>query len=86
MNDINCNEKLLNIFYLVIREEFKDTKVVIRSRKLKDRQHYDQTTKGQKDKQRSTKHCTENLRSRITNLTKTRVTQVLRKNKQFLLH
>ena len=47
MNDINCNEKLLNIFYLVIRKEFEDTKVVIRRRKLKDRQHCDQTTKGQ---------------------------------------
>jgi hypothetical protein len=60
MNDINCNEKLLDISYLVIREEFEDTKVVIRSRQSKDRQHYDQTTKGQKDKQRSTQHYTEN--------------------------
>jgi hypothetical protein len=47
MNDINCNKKPLNIFYSVIREEFEDTNVVIRSRKSKDRQHYDQTTKGQ---------------------------------------
>ena len=48
MNDINCNEKLLNIFYLVIREEFEDTKVVIRSRKSKDRQHYDQTKRNKR--------------------------------------
>jgi len=38
-----------------MQEEFEDTKVVIRIRKLKDRQH-----NGQKDKQRSTKHYTEN--------------------------
>jgi hypothetical protein len=38
-----------------MQEEFEDTKVVIRIRKLKDRQH-----NGQKHKQRSTKHYTEN--------------------------
>ena len=39
------------------REEFEDTEKVIRIRKLKkDRQHNGQKKKGQKDKQRSTKH------------------------------
>jgi len=42
------------------QEKFKDTKVVIRSRKSKDRQYYGQFNIGQKDKQRSTKHHTEN--------------------------
>jgi hypothetical protein len=38
-------------------EEFKDTKGIIRIRKLKtERQHNDPKKKGQKDKQRSTKH------------------------------
>ena len=42
----------------LIREEFKDTKEVIRIHKSKkDRQYNDQK---KKDKQRSTKHYTEN--------------------------
>jgi hypothetical protein len=39
-----------------MKEELEDTKEVIRIRKSKDRQHNDQIKKGQKDKQRSTKH------------------------------
>jgi len=42
-----------------LKEEFEDTKGVIRIRVLKDRQRNDQKQKGQKDKQRSTKHYTE---------------------------
>ena len=38
-----------------VYKEFEDTKGVIKSRKSKDRQH-----NGQKGKQRSTKHYTEN--------------------------
>jgi len=41
-----------------LKEEFEDTKGVIRIRKSKNRQHNDQKKKGQKDKQRSTKHST----------------------------
>ena len=53
------------------QEKFIDTKGVIRSRKSKkDWQHNGQKEKGQKDKQRSTKHYTENLRSSNTNLVK----------------
>ena len=48
--------------YLNWQEEFEDTKDVIRIRKSKkDKQHNDQKKKGQKDKQRFTKHYTENL-------------------------
>ena len=36
-------------------EEFEGTQAVIRNRRSQDRQYY-----GQKDKQRSTKHYTEN--------------------------
>ena len=44
-----------------VLEEFEDTKGVIRSRKSKtDRQYNGQKKKRQKDKQRSTKHYTEN--------------------------
>jgi hypothetical protein len=41
------------------QEEIEDTKVVIRVPKSKDRQRNDKMKKGQKDKQRSTKHYTE---------------------------
>jgi len=50
-----------SVFYSLLiknegQEEFEDTKGIIRSRKSKnDRQHNGQK-KGQKDKQRSTKH------------------------------
>ena len=41
----------------ISEEEFEDTKGVIRIRKSKkDRQHNGQKEKGQKNKQRSTKH------------------------------
>jgi hypothetical protein len=39
-----------------MKEELEDTKEVIRILKSKDRQHNVQIKKGQKDKQRSTKH------------------------------
>jgi hypothetical protein len=39
------------------KKEFEDTKGVLRTRKWKDRQHNNQK---KKDKQRSTKHYTEN--------------------------
>ena len=43
--------------------------------------------KGQMDKQRSTKHYTQNKRLSNTNPTKNRVrTQVLRKGRKFLFH
>jgi hypothetical protein len=43
----------------LLKEEFEDTKGVIRIRKsMKNRQHNDQKKKGRKDKQRSTKHNT----------------------------
>ena len=41
----------LRLTFLLLKEEFGDTKGIIRNRKSKDRQH-----NGQKDKQRSTKH------------------------------
>jgi len=64
------------------QEEFEDTKEVVRICKWKDRPH-----NGQKDKQRSTKHYTENLRSSNTNPTKNRgCTQLLWKGKQFLIY
>jgi hypothetical protein len=40
------------------QEELEDTTGVIRIRKSQDRQLNDQKEKGQKDKQRSTKHYT----------------------------
>jgi hypothetical protein len=43
----------------------KDTKGVIRIRILKDRRHNGQKEKGQKDKQRSTKH-THKTKDRVT--------------------
>ena len=49
----------------IIQEEFEDTKEVIRICKLKNRQHNDQKKKGQKDKQRSTKH-THTTKDRVT--------------------
>ena len=46
-----------------IHEEFEDTKGVIRIRKSKkDKQHNDPKEKGQKERQRSTKHYIENHR------------------------
>jgi len=52
---------------MVYEEEFEDTKGVIRIRKSnKNRQHNVQTKeKGQKDKQRSTKH-THKAKNRVT--------------------
>jgi hypothetical protein len=47
--------KIIDFDLISFQEEFEDIKGVIRILKLKDRQH-----NGQKDKQRSTKHCTEN--------------------------
>ena len=44
--------------YIYNQEEFEDTKGVIKIRKSDDRQHNGQNEKGQKDKQRSTKHYT----------------------------
>jgi len=44
-----------------------DSKVIIKIRKSKDRQPNDQKKKVQKDKQRSTKHYTENKRLSNTN-------------------
>jgi len=44
-----------------MKEKFEDTKGVIRIRKSKeDIQHNGQMKTGQRDKQRSTKHYTEN--------------------------
>ena len=63
-------------------EKFEDIKVVIRIRKsTKDKQHNGQKKKGQKHKQRSTKHYTEiiNPESRIP-----LKTGVIRKGQQFL--
>jgi uncharacterized protein (DUF2141 family) len=49
---------------LIIQEEFEDTKGVIRIRKWKNRQHWPKE-KGQKDKQRSTKHA-HKTKDRVT--------------------
>ena len=44
--------------YITIKDEFEDSKEITRIRTLKkDGQHNDQKNK---DKERSTKHCTEN--------------------------
>ena len=51
---------------------FEDTKWVIRIRKSKDRQQNGQKKKEKKDKQRSTKHYTENQRASSTNPNKNR--------------
>ena len=64
----NLNYRKINIFQCV-EDEFEDTKGVDTRgvngfRKLmKNRQHNDQTKKGQKDKQRSTKHYSEKYRA-----------------------
>jgi hypothetical protein len=49
---------LFNLYTFIgtLKEEFEDTKGVIRFRKSKDKQHNDQ----KKKKKRSTKHYTEN--------------------------
>jgi len=52
------------------KEEFEDTKEIIRICKSKNDKTLWPKEKGQKDKQQSTKHFTENLRSRNTNPTK----------------
>jgi hypothetical protein len=45
----------------MLLEWFEDTKEVIRIHKsMMDRQHNEKKEKGQKDKERSTKHYTEN--------------------------
>jgi hypothetical protein len=44
--------------YFRAEEEFEDTKGVIGIHNSKDRQHNGHKKKGQKDKQRSTKHYT----------------------------
>jgi FtsZ-interacting cell division protein YlmF len=46
----------ISIRKLLCYEELEDTKGVIRIRKLKDRQQNAQKQRGQRDKQRSTKH------------------------------
>ena len=48
-------------------EEFEDTKVLIRIRKSKNRQHNGQKKKRQKDKLRSTKH-TRKTKDQVTPL------------------
>ena len=54
------------ILYLLLQEEFEDTKGVIRiCKSKKDRQHNGQKKKVQKDKQRSTKH-THKTKDRVT--------------------
>jgi len=72
----------------IVQEEFEDAKVVIRICKSKrDRQYNGKKEKGLKDKQRSTKHHTENKRSRYTNPTKTGgELRCCEKGKQLLLH
>jgi hypothetical protein len=51
----------VSLFMHVTEEKFEDTNGVIRSCKSKKiKQHNDQKEKGQTDKQRSTKHYTEN--------------------------
>jgi len=72
-----------------LKEEFEDTKGVIRIRKSKkDRRHNGQKKNGQKDKQRSTKqtHKTKDRVTRTPLKTGGELTHVLRKGKQFLLH
>ena len=57
-----------------VKEEFEDTKGVLRIRKSKNRQHNDQT---KKDKQRSTKHL-HKMKNRVTRTPlETRVNQRL---------
>ena len=52
------------------QEKFEDTKGVSRNHKSKTETTHWPKEKGQKDKQRSTKHYTENKRSRNTNIPK----------------
>ena len=67
----------------ICHEKYVNTKGVIRIHKSKK----DRQDNGQKNKQRCTKHYTENERSSNTNPAKHRVwNQVLRKSKHFLLH
>jgi hypothetical protein len=82
-NSIPVSEKFSYHNLSSYQEEFEDTKEVIRIRKSKDSQR-----NGQRDKQWSTKHYTENWISKNTNSTKTggELNQVLRKDKQVLLH
>ena len=54
----SCTFSDIKIKVVFLKEEFEDTKGVIRIRKSKDRQHNGQTKKRLKDKQRSTKHYT----------------------------
>jgi len=60
-------EHIVKVKYIVIiTEEFEDTKVAIRIRKLKkDGQHNGQMKKRTKDNQRSTKH-THKAKGRVT--------------------
>jgi hypothetical protein len=59
-SSVSCND--VNLF----EKKFEDTKRIIRICKLKkDRQHNGQKEKGQKDKQRSTKH-TDKTKDRVT--------------------
>jgi hypothetical protein len=51
--------------YFAMQEEFEDNKRVIRIRNSKNRQHNGQKEKGQKDKQRSTKHI-HKTKDRVT--------------------
>ena len=73
-----------NIDHFVDEEKVEDTNEVARSHRSKDRQHNGQM---KKDKQRSTKHYTENKRSSNTNPTyNLGWTQVLRISMQILIH
>jgi hypothetical protein len=51
--------------YFAMQDEFEDNKRVIRIRNSKNRQHNGQKEKGQKDKQRSTKHI-HKTKDRVT--------------------
>ena len=59
----------MHLVYIFIQEEFEDTKGATRNCKSKKERQYN----GQNDKKQSTKHHTENQRSKITNPTKTGV-------------
>ena len=65
MNIGNIYSYLMGVVQTIDQEEFEDTKEVIRICILKNRQHNGQKKKGQKDKQRSTKH-THKTKDRVT--------------------
>jgi len=60
MAKMHTKQRLLDKLFQEWNSLHKNPKGVIRIRKLKDRQRNSQKEKGQRNKQRTTKHYTEN--------------------------